>query len=416
MSSRNGFVAALLLMLILSACGRNEESAHAGEAGEAMAAAEFERGPHRGRMLRDGAFALELQIFEEGVPPEYHIYLFHDDKPLPLAAATVTVDLKRLDGEVNHFQFKPEGDFLRGQGVVHEPHSFSVTVNAVHEQKAHTWAFDSFEGRTTIAAAKAEEAGVRTESAGPVTLAETVTLTGRLVANAERVRTVSARFAGVIRSVGHSVGDAVKAGERLATIESNESLETYALIAPIAGVITARHANPGENTTNEPLFELADYDSLWADLNLFPRDLARVKKGQKVKVSSVDGDREGEGTVIRIVPLEGGNAGSIYIARVLIDNKDRSWTPGLFVEGAVQIGTARVPLAVKRSGLQGFRDFTVVFEQIGETYEVRMLELGRQDDTYVEVLGGLKPGARYVTENSYLIKADVEKSGASHDH
>jgi len=32
------------------------------------------------------------------------------------------------------------------------------------------------------------------------------------------------------------------------------------------------------------------------------------------------------------------------------------------------------------------------------------------------VLGGLKPGTAYVTENSYLIKADIEKAGASHDH
>jgi cobalt-zinc-cadmium efflux system membrane fusion protein len=32
------------------------------------------------------------------------------------------------------------------------------------------------------------------------------------------------------------------------------------------------------------------------------------------------------------------------------------------------------------------------------------------------VLGGLEPGTEYVTENSYIIKADIEKSGASHDH
>ena len=75
-----------------------------------------------------------------------------------------------------------------------------------------------------------------------------------------------------------------------------------------------------------------------------------------------------------------------------------------------------MPLAVKRTALQTFRDFTVVFVQVGDTYEVRMLELGRQDDTWVEVKGGLKPGSIYVTENSYLIKADIEKSGASHDH
>jgi cobalt-zinc-cadmium efflux system membrane fusion protein len=106
----------------------------------------------------------------------------------------------------------------------------------------------------------------------------------------------------------------------------------------------------------------------------------------------------------------------VYTVRITLDNAQRRWTPGLFVEGAIHVGESAVPLAVKRSGLQGFRDFTVVFVQVGDTYEVRMLELGRQDDTWIEVRDGLKPGARYVAQNSYLIKADIEKSGASHDH
>ena len=80
------------------------------------------------------------------------------------------------------------------------------------------------------------------------------------------------------------------------------------------------------------------------------------------------------------------------------------------------MGEHSVPLAVKRKGLQAFRDFTVVFAQVGEEYEVRMLELGREAGEWVEVLGGLDAGTRYVVANSYLIKADIEKSGASHDH
>jgi cobalt-zinc-cadmium efflux system membrane fusion protein len=66
--------------------------------------------------------------------------------------------------------------------------------------------------------------------------------------------------------------------------------------------------------------------------------------------------------------------------------------------------------------LQSFRDFTVVYARVRQTYEVRMLDLGRRDGEFVEVLSGLEPGTTYVSENSYLIKADIEKSGASHDH
>jgi cobalt-zinc-cadmium efflux system membrane fusion protein len=413
MKLNNILVPVLALVLALSACRPAEEAASAAGEAHAPAATQFERGPHRGRMLRDGAFALELQIFEEGVPPEFHVYLFRDGKPLAPDAATVGVELSRLDGEVNRFAFAPMGDFLKGDGTVHEPHSFNVVVTAREGGANHRWTFESFEGRTTIAAATAAAAGVKTETSGPAVLKDTLVLNGRLVPNAERVREVTARFPGAIREVLRSVGDTVRAGDRLALIESNESLETYAVTAPIGGVITERHANAGENAAGEPLFVIADYGALWAELNLFPRDLGRVKPGQKVALKSVDGEMRGQGTLIRVAPSA---AGSIYTARVALDNADRRWSPGLFLEGAVQIGETRVPLAVKRSGLQGFRDFTVVFQQVGETYEVRMLELGRQDDTFIEVLGGLKPGVQYVAENSYLIKADIEKSGASHDH
>jgi cobalt-zinc-cadmium efflux system membrane fusion protein len=219
--------------------------------------------------------------------------------------------------------------------------------------------------------------------------------------------------------VHKSVGDAVQVGERLATIESNESLQTYSVSAPIAGVITERHANAGENAGSDALFVIVDYRQLWAELSLFPRDLHRVKVGQKVILNAADGGISGEGAIVRIAPAEGAQHGSlsgVYTARVVLDNSDRRWSPGLFVEGQVQIGQTSVPLAVKRSALQSFRDFTVVFEQVGTAYEVRMLELGLQDPTWAEVRGGLKPGALYVTQNSYLIKADIEKSGASHDH
>jgi len=75
-----------------------------------------------------------------------------------------------------------------------------------------------------------------------------------------------------------------------------------------------------------------------------------------------------------------------------------------------------VPLAVKTAAIQRFRDFEVVYAKVGDTYEVRMLEIGRRTPEWTEVLGGIEAGAEYVVGNSFLIKADIEKSGASHDH
>jgi cobalt-zinc-cadmium efflux system membrane fusion protein len=44
------------------------------------------------------------------------------------------------------------------------------------------------------------------------------------------------------------------------------------------------------------------------------------------------------------------------------------------------------------------------------------LQFGREDDDYIEVISGLKPGTEYATANSFVLKADVLKSGASHAH
>jgi cobalt-zinc-cadmium efflux system membrane fusion protein len=102
--------------------------------------------------------------------------------------------------------------------------------------------------------------------------------------------------------------------------------------------------------------------------------------------------------------------------RAILPNTEGRWLPGMTVEADVAVAERQVPLAVRESGLQRFRDFTVVFAQVGDAYEVRMLTLGARDGEFAEVLSGLKPGTRYVTAQSFLIKADIEKSGASHDH
>jgi cobalt-zinc-cadmium efflux system membrane fusion protein len=218
----------------------------------------------------------------------------------------------------------------------------------------------------------------------------------------------------VIRSVNRQIGDSVRAGDALATIESNESLQSYTVTAPIAGVITQRHAEPGEQAGGEELFEIADFSSVWAELSVFPRDRARLRAEQSVTLSAEGGVSAG-GVVSYLSPF-GDRASQSLTARVVLDNSGGRWTPGQFVEGRVTLAETPVELAVPLSALQTFRDFDVVFARVGETYEVRMLELGRRDAEQVEVLGGLAPGTVYVTQNSYLVKADIEKSGASHDH
>jgi cobalt-zinc-cadmium efflux system membrane fusion protein len=208
----------------------------------------------------------------------------------------------------------------------------------------------------------------------------------------------------------------VRKGEELARVQSNESLQTYVVTAPQDGTVIERNASVGGASSDKPLYVIADLSRLVADFKIYARDLDRVAVGQTVQVStSVEDSTAFAGTIERILPTLDANSRAAT-ARVLLKGMDSIWRPGQFVQGVAVIAENDVSLVVREGGLQSFRDFTVVYARVGDTYEVRMLDLGRRDGEFVEVLGGLEPGTIYVTENSFLVKADIEKSGASHDH
>ena len=404
--------AATGLMLALAACGSASQSPE--EHGEA-AATEYERGPHRGRMLRDGDFAVEITIFEDGVDPEFRVYPYVSDRPVDPDAVDLEIDLGRLGGIVDEFRFTPQEDFLRGDGVVTEPHSFDVTVRAAHQGRQHEWSYDSYEGRTTIKQEQADAAGVEVETTGPATIEETVTLSGRVELQPHGRAEVGAWFPGRIVEMTKKIGETVEKGETLARVTASNSLQTYSIPAPISGVIMERRANVGDVAGEHPLYIVADATQVHAEFYVYPRDAERLRPGQPVTVRSLSGEKLAEAEIETILPSADMMTQTI-VAHVELPNEDKLWRPGQAVEGAVVVGKEDVPLAVKSEALQRFRDFTVVYARVDETYEVRMLELGRRTPEWTEVLGGIDPGVTYVTKNAFLIRQDVEKSGASHDH
>ena len=384
------------------------------ESTETTVEVEPEKGPHRGRMLRDGDFAVELSIFETGVPPEFRVWVTNEENPVPPEQVELNIKLIRLGEQIDDINFEAEGDYLRGDTVIYEPHSFVVSVAARYRGKTYTWEYDNFEGRTLIEEKVAEAMEIDTEFVGAAKLHKTIKVYGKLVLPANAKRQIQARFEGEIKQVHVALGDVVKKGQLLITIESNESLQSNQIKAPIAGVITEQKANTGEQSGQRVLLEITQSNKLLAELAVFPMDVASIRQSPPVTVM-VNGHNATIDTAI-----SGNRLGMrddqarLFLADV--DNSSGLLTEGMFVTALIEIETFEVPLAVKRVGLQAFRDFTVVYAKVGEQYEVRMLELGREAGEWVEVLSGIDAGTEYVTNNSYIIKADIEKSGASHDH
>lgn len=373
---------------------------------------EPEKGAHNGHLLEDGDFVVELAIFEQDVPPEYRAWASVDGKSLKPGDWKLEVQLTRLGGKIDKFTFAPSQDFLRGKGVVEEPHSFDVKVTATYQNKQHQWTYPSYEGRITMAADVAAASGLSTAIAGEGVLQERIKLYGTIVADPLRVSHIQARYPGLIRSVKPTIGTRVKAGDVLATVESNESLREYPLLAPIDGVVVERHSNPGEFTADRVLFTLLDERVLELHLQAFPTDASKIKTGQAITISA--NGQQAQTKTEYITPRHGETP--TLEVHAPVDNSSNLWVPNQAVEGWVNIAQSPVPLMVDNRALQSFRDWQVVFIQIDDTYEIRPLELGRTDGQFTEVLGGLNAGDSYVVENSFLLKADLEKSGASHDH
>lgn len=379
-------------------------------------AANAEKGPNGGRLLRDGDLAVEVTIFERGVPPEFHVYTYLKERPLDAVDVHVSIELRRLGGRIENFAFTPREGFLRGDGVVAEPHSFDVVVTAVYEGSDHRWEYASYEGRVSLTPEAVRSTEIGVETAGPAIVQTTLRVTGRIEANEDRMAHIIPRFPGVVKEVRKRLGDQVAEGEVLAVVQSNESLELYEVRSQIAGTVIKKHVTPGEFVAeDEDVYVVADLSSVWVDLNVYRQDFPRMKVGQRVLLDAGEGIAPAEGTISYISPF-GAPSTQTMLARVELPNPAGAWRPGLFVTGDVVVEEGEVPVAVKAEALQTYRDWTVVFVREGDVFEVRPVELGRRDQRSVEVLSGVEPGQQYAAFNSFVIKAELGKAGASHDH
>lgn len=409
------FATATSLLVLVGCSGASAGEEKPVASGEGAAASdEYAKGPHNGRLLEDGEFSLEITIFETGVPPQFRVYPYQNGQPVDPSSVDLTVRLHRLGDIVDEFAFSPSQDYLTGDGVVIEPHSFEVEVVAQHGFSKSTWRYDSYEGRTAIPDDVAQDAGILVERAGPVSIREKISVSGTVELAPSATAEVRARYPGPVKFVNAQVGDYVRRGQTLAIVESSSSLQDYTVEAPVSGTILERRTNKGDVAGSDALFVIADFANAEARLHIFPKDITKVKPDQKVRLGVAGGDLDIEARITRFLPITGAESQTRIAVAAL--PADAGLQPGMRIMAEVTTAETEVPLAVRESGLQAFRDFTVVYARVEDTYEVRMLELGRSDGMYTEVLGGLRPGEVYVTDNSFLIKADIDKSGASHDH
>lgn len=457
---------------------------------------DYPRGPHGARLLSDHDLQLEMTIYETGVPPQFRVYPFDaNQQPLSPSDVDVVVELHRLGGRVDRVTFTPEADYLRGDAVVEEPHSFDVQVSASRGGQRHQWSYSQIEGKVRLGSDQVTSAGIVVGTVGPRVMQTMTELPGEVKADQTRVAHVVPRLPGVITDVPKKAGDRVRRGDLMAVLESREladaksaylaashhvafarvtldredelwkkkisaerdyleakrtfdeaelsqqlaaqklrvlgvpadslldlatepadHLVRYEIRAPRDGTVVERNVTVGEAiTADEQIFTVTDLSSVWVEISVYAKDLGAVRPGQEVVVMSTDLGIEATGRITFVGQLVGEQTRSAT-ARLSLPNPDGLWRPGLFVTVTLVREEASVPLAVLAESIQTFRDWQVVFVKHGDWFEARPLELGRTDGQWVEVLSGLAAGDKYAAANSFAVKAEIGKLGATHDH
>lgn len=298
----------------------------------------------------------------------------------------------------------------RSSGIVHDEDTHAGTS----AQDGHDHGEE--EDHVRIDAGIAGEAGIRVATVGPGTIADEHVVQGLLTPVEGRTATVAARYPGVVRELKVRTGEKVRAGQALAVIESNLSLSTYEVKSPLSGTVLAVHATPGSVTgEGAVLYQIADLSTLWVDLHIFGSDAGHFFAGMPVEVIRLSDGVQTRSRIDALLPSVA-TASQSTIARASVANPDGLWRPGAAVQARITVDEEAAALVVPLTALQDIEGDEAVFVREGEEYQARPVRTGRRDARQVQVLSGVQAGELVVVEQSYLIKAELEKAGASHEH
>jgi cobalt-zinc-cadmium efflux system membrane fusion protein len=381
---------------------------------------DYRRGPHGGRIFsaENDPLELEIHIDENEGQPQFLAWLSDGSgAPLSPEGATLSVRLDRFAGRTETIPFRATGDHWRSELVVGEPHSFVATVSLQHGGRDYSWSWEQVEFRVDLSAEQVASGGIETSLPGSKFLSVFVEAPGEVRLNGERVVLVRPRFPGIVTDLRVRLGDTIRAGDTLAVVQSSESLSEYAIKASIGGTIVSQNVARGAAVERETvLCTSADLSSVWVDFAIYPQHVGRIRRGQPALVASSSGmELRAEGRVSYVGPLLEQDTRVSY-GRVVLPNPEGLWQPGLYVTVQVTVEEAEVPVAVPESAVIRSTFGPAVFLTDGSSFELQPITPGRSDGEFVEVASGLPPGIPVVVRNAFVLKAELGKSQATHDH
>lgn len=193
-------------------------------------------------------------------------------------------------------------------------------------------------------------------------------------------------------------------------------LNRYQIRAPFDGMVVEKHLVLGESLKEDSnIFTLSDLSTVWAEISVPAKDLARVNVGEQVVVTASNFASRANGKVSYVGALIG-EQNRAANARVVLPNPGLAWRPGLFVGIELQTSEARVPVAVRSEAVQTIDAGQMVFVRVNGGFAPVPVTTGRDNGQMVEITAGLAAGTTYAASGSFVLKSELGKGSAAHEH
>ncbi|HEK86822.1 MAG: efflux RND transporter periplasmic adaptor subunit [Candidatus Saccharicenans sp.] len=190
--------------------------------------------------------------------------------------------------------------------------------------------------------------------------------------------------------------------------ETHQINPVITLFSPIKGKVVELKVVPGEMVDQtKDMMTVLDPRVLWVEADIFEKDIAKVRPGQKVEITvPAYPEKSFYGRISYVGDILKNDTRTITV-RTEVENPELLLKPGMFATLRIYLNGDRPVLAVPESAVCDQLGEKFVFVPQANGYQVRKVELGAKQDGFCEVLNGLKEGEEVVTSGSFQLKSKL---------
>jgi len=199
--------------------------------------------------------------------------------------------------------------------------------------------------------------------------------------------------------------------------ETGQVKENFPVYATVSGTVTEKLVEQGDYIKQgQPLLKIANLNTVWANFDVYENQIDRFKKGQEVLITTnAYPNKAFKGKVDFIDPVLNTKTRTVTL-RVVLNNKDDEFKPGMFVTAKIEGSTAKNDevLTIPTSSVLWTGERSVVYLKTSPDqpiFEMREIKLGNQIGNEYEVLEGLFVGNEIVTNGTFTVDAAAQLQG-----